>query len=68
MKTAKIKNWINCNIKREHIYDLGTNPERWEAECERQLRTVGYIECRCMYCGRLLMRIVPKQDQKEEGK
>lgn len=64
MRTEKIKHWFDCNIKKEHIYDLGTNPERWEEECKRQLKIVGYIECRCMYCGRLIMRIAPEQNEK----
>lgn len=55
----KLKRWIDCHIKDEHVYDIGYDAEMWRSECERQLDIVGYIECRCMYCGKKLMRIVP---------
>lgn len=61
MKIAWFKHWIDCNIRDEHIYDLGTNPERWETEARRQLKIVGYIECRCKYCGRFLTRIADSE-------
>lgn len=57
----KIKHWIDCHIRHEHIYDLGPDVDKWEENIKRKLEQEGSVEARCMYCGEILFTIVPQE-------
>jgi hypothetical protein len=58
----KLKHWFDCYVRNIHIYDLGYDYGRWKKEAERQCKTVGYVDCYCMFCGKKLMRNVVGND------
>lgn len=64
-KLEKMRHWFDCHIRNTHIYDLGTDQDRWKEEAERQCKAVGFVDCYCMYCGKKLMRIVVGDDNGE---